>query len=212
MNRVAGMVLVLLAAMAGSALARTSNGNDFALFFSEAKSPAERKELTDDAMGRPHYFRYLRIISIREGTTNDRPYVAIVAVEPGSGMAVAFTVTKPGSLAKLEGDRSSMLADAIAVTGRIVGVDPDSKRIALRPVIVRHKDRLTPKTGKELFHELDPNAVYYSFTADRQAVQVPYKHRDLLESKARILGAQGTQAWADFLRRELAQRQQDSGK
>lgn len=205
-------VPILLVALASGAGAKTSNGNDFALFLSEAKTTAERKDLIENAVGRPHYFRYLKIMALEEGETNGRPYVAVVALEPGSCMEVTFTVTKSVSLAKLEEDPASSVADAIAVTGRIVSADPDKNRIELDPVIVRHKDCLTPKIGKELLYELDPNAICYSFTAGKQAVQVPYKHRDLLTFKTKILDQQGKQAWTDFLQEELAKRAQAAEK
>ena len=205
-------MVILLVGMAASAAAKTSNGNDFALFLSEAKTTVERKELIDDAVGRPHYFRYLQIMTMEEGNTNNRPYVAIVAMEPSSTMKVTFTVTKPASLAKLKDEPASLVADAIAVTGRIVSADPDKKCIELRPVIVRHKDRQAPKIGKELFYELDPNAICYSFTGGKQAIQLPYKHRDLLTFRATILNQQGDQAWADFLQKELTKRNMSNQK
>lgn len=211
MNRLNVAVFVFMAGLAASAMAKTSNGNDFALWLSEAvdaKNVKEQKALIEDAKGRPHTFRYLRITAMEEGETNGAPYVKLVTEEPGSYMKVAFTVTKAISLQKLRAAPVSTIGDAIAVTGRVVSADPAKARIELDPVIVQHKDRLSPKIGKELLYELDPNAICYSFTAVKPGVQLPYKHRDLLASKDEILGQQGKQAWADFLRRELDKRKQ----
>ncbi len=208
-NRLNLAVFILLAMLTGSAKGKTSNGNDFALYLSEARTPAEQKELIDDAKGRPHYFRYLCIVGMQEGKFEDgRPYVNIKAMEPASLFTVLFTVQKPVSLQKLREAPESNVGDAIAVTGKIDKVDPQKKRIELNPIIIRHKDRLAPKIGKELFYELDPNATCYSFTEVSPGVQVPYKHRDLLTHKEEILGNQGPRAWVDFLNAELAKRKQ----
>lgn len=208
-NRLNIATLVLLALLTGMALGRTSNGNDFALYLSEARTPEEQKELIDDARGRPHYFRYLCIVGMQEGMTRDGyPFVTIKAMEPASLFYVMFRVRKPVSLKKLKETPESNVGDAIAVTGKIASADPGKKRIELNPVIIRHKDRLAPKIGKELFYELDPNATCYSFTEVSPGVQVPYKHRDLLKHKEKVLGNKGPQAWVDFLNAELAKRKQ----
>ena len=212
MRKLGWVTFLLLVGMVGSAVGKTSNGNDFALYLSEAQTPAEQKELIDDAKGRPHYFRYLRIVALEEGEIDGRPYMTLLTEEPSSYMKVSFTVTKPISFKKLKEAPTSTIGDAVAVTGRIASVDPKKARIVLKPVIIRHKDRLTPKMGKELLYELDPSAICYSFTAVKPGVQLPYKHRDLLEHKERILGSEGKQAWANFLRRELAKRKQAAKK
>jgi len=188
--------------------ARTSNGNDFALFFSEAKTERERSELLVDARGQAHYFRYLRIFKLEEGHQDRRPYVAIEAIEPSSYMQVAFRTTKNVSLRKLSEDPESTVGDAIAVTGKIVSADSEKNLIEIHPVIVRHKDRAQPKVGKELLYEIDPKAIYYSYTGGKKAVHLTYRDRDLLKFKSEILETQGQQAWADFLEREVAKRKQ----
>lgn len=206
--RARNLVLACLL-LAGSALGKTSHGNDFALYLSEARTPEEQKELIDDARGRPHYFRYLCIVGMQEGKLKDgRPYVNIKAVEPASLFNVLFTVQKPVSLRKLKESPASNVGDAIAVTGKVAMADPKKKRIELNPIIIRHKDRLSPKIGKELFHELDPSATCYSFTQVSPGAQVPYKYRDLLKHKEEILGEQGPKAWVDFLNAEIAKRKQ----
>ena len=79
----------------------TSNGNDFALYFSEAATADERDRLLGDARGRPHFFRYLQIMEIATVPTNGVVAVAIRAFEPASYMDVVFTVMKPVSLRTL---------------------------------------------------------------------------------------------------------------
>ncbi len=203
-------LLILTTLMVGAAGApgKTSNGNDFALYLSEARTPQEQKELIDDAKGRPHYFRYLCIVAMQEGEKDGRPYINIKTTEPASRFNVFFLVQKPVSLEKLKEAPESKVGDAIAVTGKVALADPNRKRIELNPVIIRHKDRLTPKIGKELFYELDPDAICYSYTAVSPGIKLPYKHRDLLEHKDRILTQEGKQAWVDFVNAELARRKQ----
>jgi hypothetical protein len=121
-------------------------------------------------------------------------------------MRVEFTVTKRVSLSLLGQEPETRPGDAVAVVGRLAGVDPDTDLITLRPVIVRHKDRLTPKVGKELLCEVDPTATYYSYTGGKKAVSLTYRDRDLLKFKGEILGKKGKQAWADFLEKEVAER------
>ncbi len=206
-RRIASL-LALFILTATPLLAATSNGNDFALALDEARSDEERASIVQDAMGRPHYFRYIYITSMQEGETGGRPRIAIAGTEPASTWQLTFAVTKPVSLSKLAADPATSVHDAIAVTGKIAGVDVENRRITLDPVIVRHKDRLTPKRGKELFTELDPDAICYSYTAVAPAVLVPTRHSDLLKHKNRILKNEGREAWAEFLRTELAKRTQ----
>jgi len=206
-NRALLVAGVLLLVQLGPAIAKTSNGNDFALFFSEAGTARERQALLDDARGRPHFFRYLQIVQVEEGEKDGRPYVAMVTREPGSFMKVRFVVTKRESLRKLREAPESKVGDAIAVTGRLVSVGESTGVIALDPVIVKRKDRLEPKMGKELLHEVDPSAVFYSYTGGKKAVHLTYRDRDLLRAKDEILGKQGKQAWADFLAGEVAKRE-----
>lgn len=203
----AGLILTLACTLPGPATAKTSNGNDFALFFSEAGSAAERRALLDDARGRRHAFRYLRILKMEEGTREGWPYAAIVASEPASLMKVTFVVTKSHSLSILNQAPASVPGKGLAVVGKIAGVDHENATIELDPVIVRHKDRIEPKMGKELLGEVDPSAIYYSFTAFDPPVHLSYRDRDLLEFKSSILDKQGPKAWADFLRKKIAERE-----
>jgi len=195
-----------------SAEARTSNGNDLALYASEAKSDTDRKALFEEAKGRPHYFRYLQIMDMAEGKTNGYPFVRITAFEPSSYMDVKLTVTKRVSLKILSDAPKSGIGDAIAVTGRITLIDWNENAIHLRPVIVRHKDRLSPVIGKELLCEVDPGATFYSFTGGGKEVNLTYKDRDLLRFKDDILGKSGKKGWANFLEKELARREKARAK
>jgi hypothetical protein len=187
-------------------MAETLNGNDFALYFSEAKTDQERSELMAEHKGKNHFFRYLCVVKMDEGMVEGRPFVEIRAREPSSLLYVTFRVTKRLSVQKLWEDPATTIGDAVAATGRLVSADPKAKLICVRPVIIRHKDRLEPKVGKELLGEVAPSAVFYSYTGSKKAVQLSYQDRDLLKHKGEILGKQGKDAWADFLAAEIAKR------
>lgn len=210
MNRVSLTCLwTVLVTFAAAAHAKTLNGNDFALYLSEAVDAPEHAALVREARGKLHYFRYLKICVMTEGVKDGRPQVAIQAVEPSSLWRVEFKVAKAVSLRKLAESPASSIGDAIAVTGKLVSADPKKQIIVLNPVIVRHKDRLSPKMGKELMAELDPGAFYYSYTGGRRPVHVTYKDRDLLKAKGRILGSGGALAWAEYLEKKLAERRRE---
>ena len=93
-------------------------------------------------------------------------------VEPSSDMIVDFTVKKKVSLRKADPVQTN---EAIAVTGRVKLMDEKGNRILLEPVIVRHKDRLSPKVGIELLYEVDPAARKGSDTSTGKEV---IKYRD----------------------------------
>lgn len=197
--------LTSLSLSSRSARAETLNGNDFALYYSEAKTPKEKKEVLDRSLGKPHFFRYLQIMEMernKEGTA-----VAITAFEPSSLMDVKFTVVKRESLVKLAEDPLTKLGDAIAITGVVRGVSTNT--IACSPVIVRHKDRLHPKRGKELLCEVDPTATFYSYTGGDRPVSLTYKDRDLLQFKDQIMAQKGKKGWAEFLEQEMAKRKKE---
>lgn len=201
----------LLAALASTllapALARTSNGNDFALAFAEARDDAERKALLAEALNRPHFFRYLQIMEIGAATAPDgTAAVRITAFEPASLMDVRFTVSMPVSLALLRQDPPSKVGDALAVTGVVTGADHAKNTIELGQTIVRHKDRLSPKLGKEMLCEVDPGAVFYNYTAGSRPVTLTWRDRDLIRHKERILAEKGPDGWVEFLEQELARR------
>ena len=193
-------------ALAFSARAATSNGNDFALAFTEAKTPAAKMSLLDDAHGRPHFFRYLQIMEMESVTEDGRAGVRITAFEPASYMDVKFTITMPVSLALLKDAPASKVGDAIAVTGKMLGIEPEKNTILLGETIVRHKDRLSPAIGKELLSEVNPGATFYSYTEGPRPVKLEYRDRDLLANRDKVLAEGGPKAWAEFLEKEIAKR------
>ena len=197
-------ILLLVISFAGVAAAKTANGNDFALYYSEAKTEEDRQWLIDEAKGNAHFFRYLQILEMEEIEENGAYGVKIIAFEPASLMDVSFTVTKRESLKLLRSDPESVPGKAIAVTGKFVEID--SNCIYLDPVIVRHKDRLSPAIGKELLCEVSPTATFYSFTGGDHEVNVTYKDRDLLQHRDKVMSQGGKQGWCDFLTAELAKR------
>ncbi len=198
------LLILLIAGLAGIATAKTSNGNDFALFFSEAQTDEEREMLLDDAMGRPHFFRYLQILEMEQASENGKFAVKVTAFEPASLLDVSFTVTKRESLKLLRSEPETVPGKAIAVTGKVV--DIGTSGIRLNPVIVRYKDRLSPALGKELLCEVSPTATFYSFTGGDREVNLTYKDRDLLKFKDKVMEKGGKQGWCDFLVAELAKR------
>ncbi len=196
--------ILLLGAGVASTQARTSNGNDFALYYSEAKTPAERASLVEEAKDRPHLFRYLQIMEM--GTAKEGG-VEITAFEPSSLMDVHFVITKSVSLALLKQEPVSKVGRAIAVTGKLASVDEKKNTIYLEGSIVRHKDRLAPKMGKELLYEVDPGAVFYNYTGGSRPVTLTYKDRDLIRHKEKIIEESGPDGWVKFLEDEVAKRQ-----
>ncbi len=101
MNRHAVLFTVVWLSLITVGTAATSNGNEFALAFAEAKSPAARKAVVDDAQGRPHFFRYLQIMEMEPVKEEGRDGVRITAFEPSSYLDVKFTITMPVSLSLL---------------------------------------------------------------------------------------------------------------
>jgi len=204
------MVVVLVVAWglaAGQAAwGTTANGNEISLYLSETKTPAALKEILNESLGKQHFFRYLRISEAVEGETNGYPYVALTTVEPSSAWTVKFTVVKSISLSKLKEDPVSKVGDAVAVTGVLNQVNPKTKTIVLCPVLVRYKDRLAPKCGKEMMAEVDTTAVVYSFTGGKDPVNVSKRDEDLLAFEAQITAEKGKDGWAKFLLDEIAKR------
>ena len=206
MIRFALLSATLLLALARGASAATSNGNDFALAYLEAKTPAAKKAVLDDAQGRPHYFRYLQIMEMQPVTEDGRAGVRITAFEPASYMDVTFSITMPVSVAMLKADPASKVGDAIAVTGKLSGIEPGKNTILLGETIMRHKDRLSPKMGKELLGEVNPGATFYSYTEGPRPIHLEFRDRDLLANRDKIIAEGGPKAWAEFLEKEIAKR------
>ena len=101
-----------------------------------------------------------------------------------------------------------MVGDAIAVTGVVLEADKEKNVLRLGRTIVRHKDRLSPKVGKELLCEVHPGAAFYSYTAGSRPVSLSYRDRDLIRFKEQIVAANGPDGWVEFLEMELARRAQ----
>lgn len=186
--------------------AATLNGNDFALALSEARTPAEKASILDDARGRPHFFRFLTISEMSETVVNSRPGVRIVASEPASLLNVEFTVSASSSMKVLKDSPETKVGDAVAITGKVESSDDGRNAIVLSDSIVRNKDRSAPKPGKELLAEVNSTAVVYSFTEGPRPLQVEARDRDLLERKDQIMANGGGKAWFEFLEAELAKR------
>jgi len=202
------VALALVFALLALPVARGSipSGNEFALYYTEAKTQPVRKQVLDDALGKQHFFRFLRIISLHEGETNGYPFVALTTVEPSSQMTVSFTAVKSMSLAVLKDAPVSAVGDALAVTGVVKSVDPARRLIELGPVIVRYKDRLAPKIGKEMLAERLNSGIVYSFTGGKEAVNVSKRDEDLIQYEDKILAERGKDGWAQFLLDEIAKR------
>lgn len=201
-NRKASCWLIAILALAAHADAATSNGNDFALALVEAKTPQAENAVLDDAQGRPHFFRYLQIMDMQPAGSG----VQITAFEPSSYLDVRFTVTMANSLALLREAPESKVGDAIAVTGKVIGIDPKTNAILLDQTIVRHKDRLSPKIGKELLSEVKPGATFYSYTEGPRPIHLEARDRDLLQHRDEVMAKGGPKAWFEFLETEIAKR------
>ena len=162
MNKTIKASLTILMAFIFSTTARAlpiDNGNTLALDYVSQKTPAAKKSLVEPALGKLHYFRYLKIAEMTERETNGFRNVLIRAVEPSSSMIVEFNVLKNVSLKILDDDPKTKIGDAVGVQGRLETIGKVSTNtIVLNPVIVKHKDKLAPVRGKEFLYELDPNA------------------------------------------------------
>lgn len=191
---------------AGAGLGAVPSGNELALNLSEAKTPAARKAILGEALGKPHFFRYLRIVEMEQGETGGYPFIALTTSEPSSRMLVKFRVIKSMSLATLKDPPASTTNDAVAVTGVIESLDPEKRVLVLNPVIVRYKDRQTPKVGKEMYYERDSGGIVYSFTGGKEPVNVSKRDADLIQYESKIIAERGKEGWAKFLLDEIAKR------
>ena len=133
------------------------SGNELARDF-YAATDKEKAAMVKQVVGTQttFYFRYLHIIKMEETTTNGFPCVVVTTTEPSSDMYVNFKVTMKNSLKLI---RSIAEGEGVAISGRVVVMDKDTNVIFVEPAIVRHKDKLAPKRGKELRQEVDPNAI-----------------------------------------------------
>lgn len=208
MTKLPLLIALLVLGWTGPLKAATSNGNEFALALTEAKSPAARTSVLAGAAGRPHFFRYLQIIEMQQIMEGGSEAFRIAAFEPSSYMDVVFTVSMPVSLAILKAEPVTKIGDAIAVTGKVSGLDSNKNAILLTEPIVRQKDRLSPKIGTELLSEVNPGATFYSYTEGPRPIKLEARDRDLLQHRDRIMAAGGPKAWVEFLETEIAKRKQ----
>ena len=145
-------------------------------------------------------------MEMQPGTQEGREGIRITAFEPSSFMDVKFTVVMPVSLSLLREAPASKVGDALAVTGRLTGIEPGKNVILLDTPIVRHKDRLSPAVGKELLGDVNPGAIFYSYTEGPRPVLLESRDRDLLENRDRVLAEGGPKGWIEFLEKEIAKR------
>ncbi len=186
--------------------AAVPNGNDYALEIAEARTPAEIEDVLGEGVGKQHFFRYLEVLDLKKGSNKGAPVIGLKTREPSSDIIVKFLVQKSMSLAKLQESPETQIGDAVAVTGVIEKIDPKTKTIVLNPVIVRYKDRLAPKVGREMLEEVDSSAIVYSFTAGKKPVNVSKRDEDLIRNAKDMVEQLGNDAWADYLLKEIAKR------
>jgi hypothetical protein len=121
-------------------------------------------------------------------------------------MNVKLRISATNSLALLKNSPETKVGDAIAVTGKVNSVDREKNTIVLDSSIVRYKDVLSRKPGKELLSEVDPTALVYSYTEGPRPIMLQAQDKDLLESRDKILEQGGPKAWFEFLETEIAKR------
>ena len=63
----------------------------------------------------------------------------------------------------------------------MTAIEPVKNSIVLESPIVRNKDRLSPKIGKELLSEVNPGATFYSYTEGSRPILLEARDRDLLQ-------------------------------
>ncbi len=202
------MAVVLLGVLPGFSArgAAVPNGNEYALSLVEAKTPAERKKLVTQGVGKNHFFRYLHVLEITKQDNKGAPVILLKTREPSSNMQVTFLVQKSISLSVLQKDPATKVGDAVAVIGVVESADPVKREMVLNPVIVRYKDLLAPKVGKEMLSERDSSAIVYSFTGGKTAVNVSKRDQDLVVNEKEMIEKLGKDGWADYLIAEIAKR------
>jgi hypothetical protein len=188
--------------------AAVPNGNEYALRLVEAKTPAERQTIIAEGVGKNHSFRYLHVLELRQSNTNGAPVIFLKTREPSSGMQVSFLVQKSISLSVLQKEPATQVGDAVAVLGVVERADPVKREMVLNPVIVRYKDLLSPKVGKEMLSERDSSAIIYSFTGGKKAVNVSKRDQDLVANEKEMIEKLGKDGWAEYLLGEIAKRDQ----
>lgn len=201
-------VVILLSVLLGCSArgVPVPNGNEYALRLVEARTPAERKTVLAEGVGKNHFFRYLQVLELTKSSNNGSPVIFLKTREPSSGMQVSFLVQKSISLSVLQKDPVTKVGDAVAVVGVVERADPVKREMVLNPVIVRYKDLLAPKVGKEMLAERDSSAVIYSFTGGKKAVNVSKRDEDLVANEKSMIEKLGKDGWAEYLLAEIAKR------
>lgn len=202
------VVVILLSVLLGFSAhgVPVPNGNEYALRLVEARTPAERKTVLAEGVGKNHFFRYLQVLELTKSSNNGSPVIFLKTREPSSGMQVSFLVQKSISLSVLQKDPPTKVGDAVAVVGVVERADPVKREMMLNPVIVRYKDLLAPKVGKEMLSERDSSAVIYSFTGGKKAVNVSKRDEDLIANEKSMIEKLGKDGWAEYLLAEIAKR------
>jgi len=202
------LAVILLGVLSGVSArgAAVPSGNEYALSLVEAQTPAERKKLMTQGVGKNHFFRYLQVLEISKQSTNGAPVILLKTREPSSNMQVTFLVQKSISLSVLQTEPATKVGDAVAVVGVVERADPVKREMVLNPVIVRYKDLLAPKVGKEMLAERDSSAIVYSFTGGKKAVNVSKRDQDLVSNEKEMIEKLGKDGWAEYLLAEIAKR------
>lgn len=133
-----------------SAAEPVRNGNDYALEWSRQTNANERARLLAMHTNRLHAFRYLKVERIEPRP----PGLAITAREPASELPVLVIVESARSL---ELARALRPGESVACRGRLHQCGHRGE-LVLQPALLDFKDRSSPKAGKELLREVDPNA------------------------------------------------------
>jgi hypothetical protein len=146
------------------------------------------------------------VLEITKQDNKGAPTILLKTREPSSNMQVTFLVQKSISLSVLQKDPATKVGDAVAVIGVVESADPVKRVMVLNPVIVRYKDLLAPKVGKEMLEERDSSAIVYSFTGGKKAVNVSKRDQDLVSNEKEMIEKLGKDGWAEYLIAEIAKR------
>jgi len=145
--------VLLLAAQLARAEA-VNNGNELALHYTRGTAAA-KAQLRKDSAGVYHGFRYLKVVAMATDT-NEVQTPILTTIEPSSDMQVVLYVS-----GKLSYELVATLStgECVAVRGRVKSLGVENPNLmVVSPAILLHKDRATPKAGKELMPEVDRRA------------------------------------------------------
>lgn len=154
MNFQPPIFMVALLFSSGALADPVRNGNDLALAWVDADTTG-RTTIASVSEGVIHTFRYLQIEKIRTNNVEQSVW-ELRTREPSSDVEVLLIVSGATSI-KLA--RTLKPGDCVAVKGRVYfPTDISHQVFAIRPAVLRHKDKCLPKRGKELRREVDPGA------------------------------------------------------